>query len=534
MDACPAEFPLSWLNEKLGLDEIFAKEALAVLERLSALLPIDARPTYTVASSAGALVNYWLVNRKLAGYERGRPIEDFASLTVVSFWDNPERAIANLESMVTIQRGELLNLMAQESITIPIFLRKSFDSQTRANLIEASFWNERELEALCCGVPPKIYCDRDDLAPEVDRAAARSSVSAAIKSGSLHATRNPDAGPGNALYGGIWRIEPALAVRWALTNPTPFPRFPEWLVSSKLKDIYILQDVERVAAGRYTLDQAIELLCANGGERPEHLLAKLTDAAFSGALPTYAPGAHARYTYSPTVHVRPYYEEAYWNDLNSWLSKNEPRLQFSFPQAPGQSLFASTDPSSAKSKLEWLSDAGNAPARMDDPDYKAKYERAWVLYEELDEWKGMKHGGDPLRAIAIKERLNAINDELARLNGTDSKESPGTGLSPPPPAAAGSAPPMSAPEADVQSPKGKILPNYLTQPARIREWLIANGYNPKNLPARRNGVAGVKAKARAALKDDPLFKGTVKPFDTAWQQLRADGEVVEAGKEQAE
>lgn len=509
MDACPAEFPLSWLNEKLGLDEIFAKEALSVLERLSALLPVDARPTYTVASSASTLVNYWLVNRKLAGYERGRPIEDFASLTVVSFWDNPERAIANLESVVTIQRGALVSLMAQESITIPIFLRVSFDSQTKVNLIEASFWNERELEALCCGVPPKIYCDRDDLAPEVDRSAARSSISAAIKSGSLYATRNPDAGPGNALYGGIWHIEPARAVRWALTNPTPFPCFPEWLVSSKLKDIYILQDVERVAAGRYTLDQAIELLCATGGERQEHLLAKLTDAAFSGALPTYAPGARARYTYSSTVHVRPYYEEAYWNDLNSWLSENEPRLHISFPQPVGQSVFASTDPSSAKSKLEWLADAGDASAQMDDSDYRVKYERSWALYDQLDEWEGMKHGGDPLRALEIEKRLLTIKTELRAIDEEWLARRSGSTV------------PESGAEVLVSVPRQRV------QERAILAWLTKNGLSAMALPRRVQGKAGVKADAWKELQKSKQIFASRGIFDKAWERLRSDDLIAE-------
>ncbi|WP_426117291.1 hypothetical protein [Massilia sp. PWRC2] len=51
-----------------------------------------------------------------------------------------------------------------------------------------------------------------------------------------------------------------------------------------------------------------------------------------------------------------------------------------------------------------------------DPAYMSSYKRAWKLYDELAEWSVMKHGGDPFRAIAIKKRINSINDELARLN----------------------------------------------------------------------------------------------------------------------
>ena len=53
-----------------------------------------------------------------------------------------------------------------------------------------------------------------------------------------------------------------------------------------------------------------------------------------------------------------------------------------------------------------------------DPVYMAAYKRAWELYDELDEWKAMKHGGDPFRAIAIGERIDAINGALAELNST--------------------------------------------------------------------------------------------------------------------
>jgi hypothetical protein len=54
--------------------------------------------------------------------------------------------------------------------------------------------------------------------------------------------------------------------------------------------------------------------------------------------------------------------------------------------------------------------------RKDDPVFRAQYARAWELYDEKAKWESMKHNGDPFRAIAIEERLSAINSELAAIN----------------------------------------------------------------------------------------------------------------------
>jgi len=122
MDTCPAEFPLSWLNEQLDKDDVFAQQALLLLRRRAELQPTDIRETHTVASSARALVNSWLVNRKLYGYDRGRPIDDFTSFTLISFWDDLETSIRNLEAMITIKRVEVVSLILEESLTPPQFL----------------------------------------------------------------------------------------------------------------------------------------------------------------------------------------------------------------------------------------------------------------------------------------------------------------------------------------------------------------------------------------------------------------------------
>jgi hypothetical protein len=81
------------------------------------------------------------------------------------------------------------------------------------------------------------------------------------------------------------------------------------------------------AAGRYTLEEAANLLEMEAGERAGPMLDKLKAAAASGALPTYEPGKNARYAGKV---VREFYEEAHAEDLNAWLEANEPRIVWRF------------------------------------------------------------------------------------------------------------------------------------------------------------------------------------------------------------
>jgi hypothetical protein len=101
---------------------------------------------------------------------------------------------------------------------------------------------------------------------------------------------------------------------------------------SRIARIFDSQEAHKLAAGRYTLEEAAAQIGAAGGARADQMLAKLMDAARTGVLTTYAPGATARYVYGPgrANPVRDFYEEVYWDDLNRWIEENEPRLLFSF------------------------------------------------------------------------------------------------------------------------------------------------------------------------------------------------------------
>lgn len=227
-------------------------------------------------------------------------------------------------SQVSVE--ELRRYVAQFKIVVLMGSAVAFSEDDRHRFVNAQYWSERDLLALCLGVP--IYADRADIAPEDERNNVRERISHAIRSGDLPAERDPTSDQGAAaVYGGMWRIEPARAVRWALGQ---FPKFPEWLARSQLRQIYAMQEAEKQAAGRYTLREAAQAI-ANAGERFEAMEKRLCCAAEAGDLSMYGPGELARYQYLNGKRARPEYEETYWSDLNKWLAKHEPRISYRFP-----------------------------------------------------------------------------------------------------------------------------------------------------------------------------------------------------------
>ena len=88
------------------------------------------------------------------------------------------------------------------------------------------------------------------------------------------------------------------------------------------------QEATKKENGRYTLVEAAAMLAEHAGMRLESTLSKLIEAVGREELPVYEPGRNE--THRPQV-VRDNYEEAYWNDLNAWLSDNEARISWKFP-----------------------------------------------------------------------------------------------------------------------------------------------------------------------------------------------------------
>lgn len=84
----------------------------------------------------------------------------------------------------------------------------------------------------------------------------------------------------------------------------------------------------RLAAGRYTLNEAALAFAEGTNERADEFLAKLMQARKNDAFPAYEPG---KFTTYKSENVRDYYEEVYAKDLNTWLTANEPRTPWRFP-----------------------------------------------------------------------------------------------------------------------------------------------------------------------------------------------------------
>jgi len=96
----------------------------------------------------------------------------------------------------------------------------------------------------------------------------------------------------------------------------------------------------RRSVGRYTLEEAAQFVENNSNANAKSIFAKLKESAQTGELTIHWPGSDEVYKPQPSEQLRMKpsgvrgLEEAYWNDLNAWLEKNEPRLDFKFPK-PG-------------------------------------------------------------------------------------------------------------------------------------------------------------------------------------------------------
>ncbi len=111
-----------------------------------------------------------------------------------------------------------------------------------------------------------------------------------------------------------------------------FQGFGVTACEESLKEQYRQQAQWKVEHGRYTLEEASKLFAQNGDARADELLKSLVEAANSGVLPMHEPGKTDRYVYGVGKHeiVREFYEETYWDDLNSWLERERPRIRFRF------------------------------------------------------------------------------------------------------------------------------------------------------------------------------------------------------------
>ena len=121
--------------------------------------------------------------------------------------------------------------------------------------------------------------------------------------------------------------------------------------SERAAKIYEQQEEEKRNAGRYTLQEAADLIEREIGECAKDLQETLVQAVSDDVLPVYKPGKKARYW--PKI-VREFYEEAYWNDLNIWLKEKHPRIKYSFPNP---STVVTKDKNTDQFDHDWITEA---------------------------------------------------------------------------------------------------------------------------------------------------------------------------------
>lgn len=109
--------------------------------------------------------------------------------------------------------------------------------------------------------------------------------------------------------------------RWCISNGTDIPGGLNKIAVET--NIYELQEVVKQKEGRYTLQEAANQVEQKTGESADGVKIELVQAVMDGVLPVYEPGRKLKYS---SMITSEYYEEAYWDDLNDWLEKNEPRI----------------------------------------------------------------------------------------------------------------------------------------------------------------------------------------------------------------
>ena len=204
---------------------------------------------------------------------------------------------------------------------------------------------------------------------------------------------SPDRSPapliGEDRLGSIDLVELAA---WCVTTNPPLGDVAEPFARTGLPLIYERQAAWKQRHGRYTLEEAAEAIERGAGERCKVMMRKLKGAAEACDLLVYEPGRWAKYEYGPGAanEALGFYEEACWEDLNDWLKRKEPRIEFRFPDPAQQSIVAARPALAADEKLvsgpvsRLVSEAAKAIALQLHPtDYLAQAAFADALEEDM-------------------------------------------------------------------------------------------------------------------------------------------------------
>lgn len=209
------------------------------------------------------------------------------------------------------------------------------------------------------------------------------------------------------IAGSLYRSRPDSPVdRWAkLKNGKPeFTRQDLWVPIEELPRV---QEEAKRRAGRYTLEEAARLLESEAGERFDTVLSGLCSATESGELRMHNPAEkfHRDYTAEKTRQVHYFYEEAYWDDLNSWLKAHEPHVRYRF-RAPPITAKGSTDLADMDRPEHSETAMPKGPARFNhDPELQA---RANEAAEKFIQGQGRKP-----TVQEVAKRLQADHPDLS-------------------------------------------------------------------------------------------------------------------------
>ena len=230
----------------------------------------------------------------------------------------------------------------------------------------------RVWQALCLslGIDPEAEGSDQDLAKNTEFRRRRDRLLPALSDRNLFSAASLNMG--DPLLGGVNLTEFAA---WFLAHITPMGDAPDALLRIGYPLAIERQERARKSEGRYTLEEAAELL-QKAGEDYHAMLSKLERAAViqntddRKALTMHAPGRLASLEYGSekgqASRARPFYEHAFWDELNRWLERNEPRISYRFPNPAGQPR-----------EWDWMSDLAKLMAKDAHPsDYLAHCAKA--------------------------------------------------------------------------------------------------------------------------------------------------------------
>lgn len=326
-------------------------EALRFLERAELEHPEHERQTFSTGSSATAIINEWAAQGLLPVFDlKGKPV-DVTALTVLEFDGDFGKGLDSMDNSIYVRRAHVLDLLLNNGISIPgalvgegKFELTAYDCAWYEFNLNAPHWwrldNVKPVEAAY------LLCQHEPSEP---------------LSGAAEVVQNEETGPND------YRIMLRRFEDIASSSPGPRP-LEKWLAIAKREDLKfhswivnwrqyvdqeavardgIIRDKEaKDAAGRHTIEEAAHAIAEATENSVTSIADALTRDVFASKIPAYMPGKTIPKTYQSSREVREWYEELYWDELNTWLTQELPRVTFRFPSPSLQAKPANDSPAS--------------------------------------------------------------------------------------------------------------------------------------------------------------------------------------------